>query len=144
MSSVWALTPRRSIERECARRGRADVVAGCVRLIAGQDVDPGLLLALGGPAAEKFLDGHEHADTYWLRVWGVRGLLWAGDAGQLDAVRTALDDQAWRVREMAAKVVARHRIGAALVQVAELRLDPVARVRAAGARAVEVLTQTSA
>lgn len=30
--------------------GRADVVAGCVRLIAGQDVDPGLVLALGGPA----------------------------------------------------------------------------------------------
>ncbi len=48
MSAVWALTPRRSIERECARRGRADVVA----------------------------------DSYWLRVWGVRGLLWAGDGAR--------------------------------------------------------------
>lgn len=141
---MWALTPRQSIERECAHRGRADVVAGCVRLITGQDVDPALLLALGGPAAEKFLDGEEHADTYWLRVWGVRGLLWAGDGSQLDAVRTALDDEAWRVRELAAKVVARHLMGEALDQVAALSRDPVARVRVAGARAVEMLTQAHA
>ena len=84
------------------QRNRADLVAGCARLIAGQDVDPALLLALGGPAAEKFLDGEEHADTCWLRVWGVRGLLWAGDGSQLDAVRTALDDESCRVRELAA------------------------------------------
>jgi len=65
---VWALTPRQSIERECDHRGRADVVAGCAQLITGQDVDAALLLALGGPAAAKFHDGEEHADTYWLRV----------------------------------------------------------------------------
>ena len=144
MSSVWSLTPRQSIERECARRGVADVVTGCARLIRCQDVDPALLFALGGPAAEKFLDGKEHADTYWLRVWGVRGLLWAGDGSQLDAVRTALDDEAWRVRELAAKVVARHLMGQALDQVAALSGDPVARVRVAGARAVERLTQAHA
>lgn len=141
---MWALTPQQSIERECARRGRADLVDGCVRLIVGQDVDPALLLALGGPAAEKFLDGEEHADTYWLRVWGVRGLLWAGDLSQLDAVRTALADESWRVRELAAKVVARHLMDAALDRVVALRDDPVARVRAAATRAVEVLIQADA
>lgn len=137
---MWALTPQQSIERECARRGRADLVDGCVRLIAGEDVDPTLLLALGGPAAEKFLDGEEHADTYWLRVWGVRGLLWAGDGSQLDAVRTALADESWRVRELAAKVVARHLMGEVLDRVVALRDDPVVRVRVAAARAVEVVT----
>jgi HEAT repeat protein len=52
----------------------------------------------------------------------------------------ALADEHWRVREMAAKVVARHRIGAALDRVAELRDDPVPRVRAAAERAIVKIT----
>ncbi len=143
-SPRWHLTPRESIDRECTRRGRAAVLAGCVRLVAGEDVDPGLVVALGGPAAHALLDGRPHADTYWLRVRGVRGLLWAWDGGQLSAVTAALGDESWRVREMAAKVVARHLLGDLLEQVALLREDPVPRVRAAGTRAVEVLTAAGA
>jgi hypothetical protein len=41
---------------------------------------------------------------------------------------------------LAAKVIARHRIGAALEAVAELRDDPVLRVRAAADRALMLLT----
>jgi hypothetical protein len=41
---------------------------------------------------------------------------------------------------MAAKVVARHRVGGALEAVARLRDDPVARVRSAAERAVVALT----
>ncbi|MDP9093366.1 MAG: hypothetical protein M3N95_10630 [Actinomycetota bacterium] len=40
----------------------------------------------------------------------------------------------WRVREMALRVVARHRLGEALTAAAELQQDPVARVRAAALR----------
>ena len=60
------------------------------------------------------------------------------------AIIGALDDHAWRVREMAAKVVAAHRIGRALDAVAALRDDPVPRVRAAAERAVVLLTVSQA
>lgn len=140
----WGLTPRQSIEQECNRRGRDAVIVGCTELIVGKTTDAELLMALGGPGAAKFLDGRPHVDMYWLRVWGTRGLLWVWDDSAFDAVNAALDDDAWRVREMAAKVVARHLLGDALPKVAELRNDPVARVRAAAARAVAVLTKAGA
>ena len=142
--SHWALTPQQSIEAECARRGRKAVVAGCGRLVAGDYSDTGLIMALGGPGAAKFFDGRPHADRYWLRVWGIRGLLWAWDGSAADAVTAALRDESWRVREMAAKVVARHLLGEALPVVAELREDPVPRVRAAAGRAVTRLTRSGA
>lgn len=142
--SHWGVTPRRSIEAECARRGKDAVVAGCARLIAGGDADPALLMALAGPAADAFLDGRPRDDRYWLRVWGTRGLLWAWDDGALDVLATALADEHWRVREMAAKVVARHLVGDALPVVAALRDDPVQRVRTAADRAVAALTTAGA
>lgn len=48
----------------------------------------------------------------------------------------ATEDPYWRVREMAAKVVARHVVADALEAVGLLREDPVPRVRAAAERAV--------
>jgi len=79
--SHWGLTPRQSIEAECARRGRSAVVAGCAQLILGADTDAALIVALGGPGARRILAGGPRADQrYWLRVWGIRGLLWAGMA----------------------------------------------------------------
>lgn len=134
------MTPRQRVEQECSRRGKAAVVAGCVRLVEGGEAEATLLLALGGPGASKFLDGGSHADTYWLRVWGARGLLWAWHPSATEAIRAALTDEAWRVREMAAKVVARHLLDDALDDVAVLLADPVPRVRAAGARALMRLT----
>jgi HEAT repeat protein len=77
-------------------------------------------------------------------VWGARGLLWVWDDDASDALNRALHDEAWRVREMAAKVVVRHGLGAGLPRVAEPRDDPVSRVRAAATRAVAVLTATGA
>ena len=55
-----------------------------------------------------------------------------------------LADLADLVREMAAKVVARRRLGDALAGVAELEHDPVERVRLAAARATVILTATGA
>lgn len=51
-----------------------------------------------------------------------------------------LADDAWRVREMAAKVIGRHLLDQALGHVLSLRKDPVARVREAANRAVIRLT----
>jgi hypothetical protein len=139
-------TPRQRVEAECARRGRAAVVAGCVRLLDGaDDLDVPLIQLLGGRTAPWALDpAREPAQRYWFRVWAARGLLWAWEDTALPAVRTALRDEAWRVREMAAKVVARHLLGDLLTDVAALRDDPVARVRAAATRAVERVTRASA
>ncbi|MFY9888337.1 MAG: HEAT repeat domain-containing protein [Streptosporangiaceae bacterium] len=139
--SGWGLTPRQSVEFECARRGEPQVVAGCVALLLGQDADDDLLRALGGPNAEMVLDdGPEQRNQYWRRVWGARGLLYAWADHASGAVVAALGDEHWRVREMAAKVVARRKLGDAVEAVAALRADPVPRVRAAAERVTVILT----
>ena len=139
--ATWHLTPRQSVERESERRGRDAVVEGCLRLVAGEEVDADLLLALGGPAAVAQIRDPDRADGYWRRVWGMRGLLWCWDDDATSAVRLGARDEHWRVREMAAKVVARHHVGGALDEVAALRTDQVARVRTAAERAVAALSR---
>jgi len=138
-SSQWGTTPRASIEAECARRGQEAVVAGCEELVRGGRVDDALLLALAGPAATPFLAGAARDDDYWLRVWGLRGLLHVWDDGAADVVRIALGDAHWRVREMALKVTAKHTVDDALDEVVLLRTDGNARVRSAAERAVVAL-----
>jgi hypothetical protein len=139
--SGWKLTPRQSIEIECARRGRDQIVAGCIALLRRQEVDDDLVIALGGPASQVVLhDGPRLANQYWRRVWGARGLLHCYDDQAEEAVTEALADEHWRVREMAAKVVAKHQVGAAFDAVTGLRDDPVPRVRAAAERATVMLT----
>ena len=138
------LTPRERIEAECARRGRAAVVDDCLALLAGE-TEERLILSLTSPAAaRKYFDGREHEDLYWFRVWALRGLLWAWDDRATGRLRDSMSDEAWRVREMAAKVVARHQVGDALPEVARLRADPVPRVRAAAERAVARITEAEA
>lgn len=146
--------PRVSVQRECSRRGEPAVLAGCAALAGGglvgdRWIDPDLLLSLAGPGGLRFLDGRDHRDGYWLRVWGMRGLLWAwsgmGRPADTDtgvvvaAVRAGLNDPAWRVREMAVKVVARHQVDDLLAIVDRLQRDPVPRVAAAAQRALRHL-----
>lgn len=130
------MTPRESVEQECARRGKAEVVAGCVALLGDGGVDAELILALGGPPARWAVTGEPAGPDYWLRVWALRGLLWAWDDVALQSVESALNDDAWRVREMALKVVARHTLEDAWDTVVRLEEDPVARVREAASRAL--------
>lgn len=47
--SSWGKTPQQSIRQQCAKRGKDAVVAGCIDLLEGRDVDGELILALGGP-----------------------------------------------------------------------------------------------
>lgn len=137
----WELTPRQSVEFECARRGREQVVDGCIALLAGRDVDDALIMALGASPAQHVLhDGPRQRNQYWRRVWAARGLLHAWDQRAESAIIAATTDEHWRVREMAAKVIARYAIDAGLEAVGELRADPVPRVRAAAERATVRLT----
>lgn len=127
-------------------------MAGCVDLLTGradlqesdQEPDQALVIALGGPPARRVLEGRDQ--EYWLRVWAARGLLWAWQDSDatVEAITGAMSDEAWRVREMAAKVVARNLVGDALTAVSALLEDPVPRVRAAASRAVVALTQERA
>lgn len=129
-------TPRQRVLAECSVRGQDAVVEGCVRLLAGGDVDRRLLEVLAGASVRWGLDGPD----YWLRVWALRGLLWGYAPAASTAVIEALSDDAWRVREMACKVVARHGVGDAVPQLTALADDPVPRVRTAAARALARLT----
>lgn len=133
--SLWGQTPRRSIEAACAEHGREVVVQACLDLLAGDEPDPRWLRVLAGPRSP------EHPVPPWPTVWALRGLLWAWEPRAGPAVVGALSCEAWRVREMAAKVVARHLVDEGLDGVVALaRQDPVARVRAAAARAVRMLS----
>ena len=132
--------PRRSIEALAVRHGRGTVVTACVDLLDGRPVDGHLLVGLGGPPAEWALDGSAPGPDYWTRVWALRGLLWLWDDRATEALVRAHRYDAWRVREMAAKVVARHEVEAALPSVLALRTDQVLRVRVAAGRAVVRLT----
>lgn len=139
------VTPRDRVEAECGRRGVAKVVSECVGVLEGRKAEDAFVRVLGGEHAEYVLGGGEQGKRgYWPRVWAARALLYAWDATATSAVIAATRDPAWRVREMAAKVGARHCLGDALNAVAALRDDPVERVRDAGERAVRILVAARA
>lgn len=134
------MTPRQRIEAHAARVGAAAVVDGCRALLRDDGMDPALVRVLAGDAATWGLERQDH----WLRVWGVRGLLWCWDDAALPELAAALADPQWRVRELACKVVARHGLDDLHDPVAGLRDDEVPRVAAAAGRAVRLLAQGSA
>lgn len=129
-------TPRDRVAQACGRLGTRVFIARCVDLLSGGDEDPSFVTTLGGLHAARLLDRGLPADQeYWLRVWAARGLLWAGPGDRSEVLRLALRDESWRVREMTCKVVARHRVGELLDDVARLESDEIPRVRRAAERA---------
>ncbi len=130
-------TPKARVEAACVRWGTGEVVARCVASLDGTaEPNQELLEVLAGRATSWYLEDPGRDDSPWLRVWSLRGLLWAYEPQAAAAVRRALGDPAWRVREMAAKVVARHLVDEALEEVAALADDAVPRVRGAAHRAL--------
>jgi hypothetical protein len=137
------MTPKQSIELECDRRGRRVVVEDCVAIVSGRHVNNDFLRVIGGPSAENVLQGRDGGvDGYWPRVWAARGLLHVWDDVATDAIIDATAHEAWRVREMAAKVIARHRVRPAVDAVVILLDDEVARVRAAANRAIRIVGES--
>lgn len=133
--------PKEAIAAESERRGKGEFVAGCIALLRAEPVDDALVLALGGAHAARVLDSGPDAQ-YWLRVWATRGLLWTWQDAAATALVEALSDEHWRVREMAAKVVARNRVGAAFEAVEPLCDDQVPRVAQAAQRAIRALVSS--
>jgi len=137
------MTPKQSIELECDRRGRHVVVEDCVAIVSGRHVDSDFLRVIGGPSAESVLQGRDGGvDGYWPRVWAARGLLHVWDDVATDAIIDATAHEAWRVREMAAKVIARHRVWPAVDVVVKLPDDENARVRTAANRAIRIVGES--
>jgi hypothetical protein len=137
------MTPRASIEAECRRVGTDRVVASCIQILSGGDVDEEILLVLAGPSAHALLRGEEGGVTgNWPRVWAMRGLLHAWDDVAANAVIEGANDASWRVREMAAKVVARRSVDGAFEAMARLKDDPVPRVKKAAERALIRLVES--
>ncbi|MDP9164606.1 MAG: HEAT repeat domain-containing protein [Actinomycetota bacterium] len=136
MPGVWGVTPRQSVTSECERVGVAAVVSQCLGLLQRGDVDDAFLFVVGGPAAQPVLDGREGGpDGYWPRVWALRALLYAWDGTAEPAVLEATADVSWRVREAAARVIARYQLDNGLESLAQLQHDPVPRVRTAAMKA---------
>ncbi len=147
MSTAPASTPKQRIAAECARRGPRELAVAGAALLEGRTagVSDHMIMVLGGEPARYVLDGGAGGrGGHWPRVWGARGLLHQWDPAAAAAIIGATHDESWRVREMAAKVIARHKVGDALDAVAALRTDEVDRVRAAASRAVTVLTAAAA
>lgn len=113
--------------------GEAEVTTRAVALVGGYNVGEEFLLYVGGRHAQGILDGAPV--LYWPELWGTRALLYVWDDSATDAVKAALANQAWRVREMATRVVALRGLDETPALVG-LLTDEVARVRAASARAL--------
>jgi len=67
-------------------------------------------------------------------------MLYAWDESASTTVIDALEDEHWRPREMALKVVAKRLIDGDVDAVARLQDDPVPRVQAAASRALDRLS----
>jgi HEAT repeat protein len=117
------------------------VVEWCAALLRGADpADPGAphLDWVGGASSRSMLARDLDLD-YWPRVWGARGLLHVYRPEAAPAVVAGLDDDSWRVREMCAKVVRAHELGAAADELMPRCADEMPRVRAAAVRALAVV-----
>lgn len=133
--------PRAWVAAACAELGETAVLESCLALLDGADPSSVELSleAIGGPGAAEIV---RSSAPYFARVWAARAMLYVWPAGDRttreldDVLRRRLGDEHWRVREMCAKVVRRHEVGAAADALVPLLLDPVPRVRGAAARAL--------
>jgi hypothetical protein len=135
-------SPAERVRLAVERWGPSTVVQRCAVLMTHRDplVDRDLIdlaLVLGGRTDPDWLSsGKPPGHAYWARVWAARALLYVWDDSAEPAIITAMGDDEWRVREMAAKVARRREVGASADRLTELSNDDVDRVRIAVARAL--------
>jgi HEAT repeat protein len=121
------------LDAAVARLGEEDVVNRAIALLNGENAGADFLLYVGGRHAQGLLDGAPA--LYWPELWGARALMHVWDAKAGTAILAGLDNQAWRVREMCAKVSLARELNVA-PKLAELTEDEAPRVRSAALRAL--------
>ncbi len=137
--------PRQLVAQAVEIYGEPAVVDACLALLDGEIRYQRLaidLTYLGGAGAKARLargDLTDHGQAHWPRVWGARGLRYAWLPYAEPGIVRALADPAWRVREMAAKVVALHECGSAAESLEPLVSGEPARVQVAAIRALALV-----
>ncbi len=128
----------RQIGDEGVARWCAEILRGAVRFDDSRR--PSISWLGGRHAAAQLGRGNlgAPAHEYWTRVWAARGLLYAWHPDAVEAVLAGLQDPAWRVREMCAKVARTHAVVEAEQRLTRLLDDPVSRVRIAAEAALTV------
>jgi hypothetical protein len=137
---VQESTPRHRVSLAAERDGKLAVVRRCGDVLGGARADADLLWVLGGNSAPGVSAGREGGpDGYWPRTWALRALLYVWDPEAEHVVVEACSDEHWRVREMAAKVMAARKptSEASMAALERLLADPNPRVQAAAARALQ-------
>lgn len=129
-------TPREYVRDACARSGAAEVARRSAALLRGADpaANEAFLRTLGFNGEMEWL--LREPNPYWARVWGARALRYCWDESAAAAVLAGLHDEAWRVVEHCAVIVADRELADAVPILVELTEHPVPRVRVAAIRAL--------
>jgi hypothetical protein len=135
--------PRELVNEAVDDYGIHPVIDMCLALLDGNtDYDrlPLPLSYLGGGQAVSALNRDPRlaarGQDFWPRVWGARGLRYVWLPYAEPGVVAALPDPAWRVQEMAAKVVAQRELTSAADALVPLLTGETTRVRVAAIRAM--------
>jgi hypothetical protein len=123
--------------------GQRGLMDRCVRLYREMDWgdEPELMSYLAGRAGPRWVQLGFGTQAYFVRTWALRAMLYAWDESASTTVIDALDDEHWRPREMALKVVAKRLVDGDVDAVARLREDPNPRVQGAASRALDRLSR---
>ena len=148
MTSTPAQTPDIPFDASPADRiafavralGEEEVVDRAKALLAGLNAGEEFLLWVGGKHAQGILDGAP--PLYWPEVWGARTFLHVWNDSAAPGIEAGLTNQAWRVREMCARVTATRSLPFADA-LRPLLEDDTARVRAQAARALAEVGEVS-
>lgn len=140
-------TPAKRAAAACRVLGRAEFTRWCAGVLSGacgmdelfdgSGPDPRWLVDPAWQDWDSAARWVERGFDYWPRVWAARSLLHEWDPAATAAVGVGLNNAQWRVREMCAKVVARHEVADCADVCARLASgDSVPRVRIAALRAL--------
>ena len=121
------------IHAAVAHYGEQAVIDNSVALLRAKNAGKDFLLYAGGRHALGILEGAPA--LYWPELWGARALLYVWGESAAPYIVVGLNNQAWRVREMCAKVVLLRGLEVA-PKLVRLTTDEVPRVRAAALHAL--------
>jgi HEAT repeat protein len=144
VAGVAGSSPKDRVTAVVRLVGEATLVRVCIEVLRTGEPpdDQDAAVALGGVHAQHELNRNrlaQHPQDYWWSVWALRVMLYAWDDSAEPSVTRAFEHEAWRVREMTAKVVAKREVGMAADAVAAAIGDPVPRVRVAALRAIAIV-----